>query len=158
MSSLSPLNSEPSFLAILNLLCPHYLWTDGFLDLLSFNPSELSYSNWFYHVSNLWIIFSHISNFFREFYLVNARPFEHPKQFKVFRNPNHPIGIYENFEGGFVDTQKWQNLRQFFNRSEWCLTCRHLQKTSRRQADDQFYPSPREKSTIWTLLIQWSRQ
>ena len=41
-----------------------------------------------------------------------------------------------------VDTQKRQNLRQLFNQSERCLTCRHLQKTSRRQADDQFLPIP----------------
>jgi len=41
---------------------------------------------------------------------------------------------------GFVDTPKRQTPKLLFNRSERCLTCRHFQKTSRRQADDQFRP------------------
>jgi len=39
-----------------------------------------------------------------------------------------------------ADIQKRQTLRQLSNRSERRLTCRHLQKTSYRQADDQFLP------------------
>ena len=61
---------------------------------------------------------------------------------KYFEIWNILLWIYENFEGGLVDTQKRQNLEQLFNRSERCLTCRHLQKTSRRQADDQFLAIP----------------
>ena len=50
-----------------------------------------------------------------------------------------------------VDTVKRQTLRQLFNRSEQCLTCQHLQKTSRRQADDQFLPIPEGQSSNLNL-------
>ena len=46
-----------------------------------------------------------------------------------------------------VDTLKRQTSRQHFNRSERCLTCRYLQKTSRIQADDQFLPVPEGQSS-----------
>jgi len=114
MSSLSPLNNKPSFLAILNLLCPHYLWTYGFLDLLPFIPSEFSYSDWFYHVPNLWIIFSHSFNLFRKFYLVNALPLEHPRQFKVFRNSNHSIADLQKLWRGSCWHSKKTNSQTTF--------------------------------------------
>jgi len=50
------------------------------------------------------------------------------------------IYIWRYFRPTYVDTQKRQTLRQLFNRSKRRLTCRYLQKTSHRQADDQFLP------------------
>ena len=112
MSSLSSLNSEPSFLAILNLLCPHYLWTDRFLDLLPFVPSECS-------------------------------PFWTPKAIQsISKFELSHCGFTKTLKGVLLTLKKRQNLGQLFNRSERCLTCRHLQKIRHRQADVQFLPIP----------------
>ena len=46
-----------------------------------------------------------------------------------------------------VDTLKRQTPRHYFNLSEQCLTCQHLQMTSRRQADDQFLLIPEGQSS-----------
>jgi len=50
------------------------------------------------------------------------------------------LQTHENFEGGFIDTPKRQIPTKHFNRSERCLTCRYLQKTSHRQAEDLSIP------------------
>ena len=142
MSSLPSLNSEPSFLAILKLLCPHYLWIDGFLDLLPFVPSEFLYSDWFYHVPNLWIIFSQSSNFFGEFYLVNALSWTPEAIQNISKyKPSH-CGFMKTLKGVLLTLKKDKTLRQLFNWSERYLTCRYLQKISRRRAGDQFLPIP----------------
>jgi len=52
-----------------------------------------------------------------------------------------------NKENWIVDTPKRQTLRQLFNWFERCQTCRHLQKTSSRQASDQFLPIPKGQSS-----------
>jgi len=57
-----------------------------------------------------------------------------------------------------VDTLKRQTLKQLFNQSKRYLICRHLQKTSRRQDDDQFLSIPDGQSSNLDPLIQWSRQ
>jgi len=46
-----------------------------------------------------------------------------------------------------VDIPKRQSPRQNFNYFEQCLTCRHLQKRGRRQADDQFLSIPKGQSS-----------
>ena len=46
-----------------------------------------------------------------------------------------------------VDTLKRQTPRQPFNWFEQCLTCQHLQKPSRRQADNQLLPIPQRQSS-----------
>jgi len=50
--------------------------------------------------------------------------------------------LFTEFTLYIVDTLKGQTLRQLFNRSERCLTCRHLQKISPKQANNQFLPIP----------------
>ena len=140
MSNASPLNDKASCLVIPNQLCPHYLLTDGFLDLLPFVPSEFSYSDWFYHVPNLWIIFSQRSNFFGEFYLVNALSWTPEAIQSILKSEPSHCGFTKTLKGVLLTLKKDKTLRQLSNRSEWRLTCRHLQKTSHRQADDQFLP------------------
>jgi len=123
-----------------NLLCPHYLWTDEFLNLLHFVPSEFSYSDWFYHVPNLWIIFSQSSNFFGEFYLVNALSWTPEAIQSILKSEPTHCGFTKTLKGVLLTLKKDKTLRQLSNWSERRLTCRHLQKTSHRQADDQFLP------------------
>ena len=72
---------------------------------------------------------------------------------KYFEIWTIPCQIYENFEGGFINTPKRQTLRQLFNRSELYLAYRHLQKISHKQADDQFYPP---RVTKQKLGPRWS--
>ena len=43
--------------------------------------------------------------------------------------------------------KKIKTLRQYFNRSEQCLTYRYLQKISHKQADDQFMPIPKRQGS-----------
>jgi len=54
-----------------------------------------------------------------------------------------------------VDILKRQTPIQLFNWSERCLTCRHLQKTSREQTDDQFNIS---RETNQKLKPCWSSE
>jgi len=156
MSSLPPMNIEPYFLAIPNLLCPHYLWTDGFLDLLPFVPSEFSYSDWFYHVPDLWIIFSQSSNFFGEFYLVNALSFEHPKQFKVFQNLNHPIAdLLKLWRGSCWHSKKTKSRTTF--QPVWTMS--NLSTFTKDKSQTSWRPvSAHPRGTNQRLGLYWSSE
>jgi len=75
----------------------------------------------FIGIPNLWIIFSHSSNSFGEFYLVNTHSFEHLRQFKVCRNPNQSITDLRKFWRGFCWHSKKTNSQTAFQ-SVWTMS------------------------------------
>ena len=61
------------------------------------------------------------------------------------------VPIYSRFmktlKGVLLKLWKDKTLILLFNQSERCLTCRHLKKTNRGQADDQFLPISKGQSS-----------
>ena len=75
------------------------------------------------------------------------------KQFKVFRSLNHSIANFRKLWRGSC----WHSKKdKISNWPEQCLTCWHLQKTSDRQADDQFCTHLR--GTNQQLRLYWSSE
>jgi len=88
------------FLAIPNLLCPHYLWTDRFLDLPSLIPSG------FFYVRLILLCFYPLNNFDREFI--------------VFWSPYQPITDLQKFWRRFYWHSKKTNSQTILQ-SVWTI-------------------------------------